>query len=110
MATKKAIKATHRYDKEADVLYVTFGDDEPTYVDNIDDVLLIEVGCFSGLPKGFRILGLRENQVQAVGMVVMKKINKQVRSLMESRRRAIKEQEPVFTNFCNTLPKIFATA
>lgn len=109
MATKKTIKATHSYDKEADVLYVSFGDDEPTYVDNIDDVLLIEVGCFSGLPKGFRILGARENKVQ-VSMVFVQQIKNRVHSLMENQRRVIKQQEPIFTNFCNTLPKIFATA
>lgn len=52
-------RATHHYDEEADVLYINLSDDEPTYVDNIDDTLLLEIGWFSGLLKGFRILGLR---------------------------------------------------
>jgi hypothetical protein len=49
---------THSYDEHADMLYVRFGkDQEPTFLENVDDVLLLEVGWFSGLPKGFRILG-----------------------------------------------------
>ena len=52
------ISITHSYDEDADVLYVrTSGDQEPTFVENVDDVLLLEVGWFSGLPKGFRVLG-----------------------------------------------------
>ena len=51
-------KTNWHYDKESDVLYVNFSDNEPTYVDNIDDMLLLEVGWFSKKLKGFRILGL----------------------------------------------------
>jgi len=42
--------------------------------------------------------------------MIVRQIKKQVRELMEERRRAIKEQEPVFTDFCNTLPNILASA
>ncbi len=111
MATKKTIKATHSYDKEADVLYVSFGDDEPTYVDNIDDIMLIEVGCFSGLPKGFRVLGFREKKVVVSMSVIIKELKNHVRQLMKSQRKAILDQEPIFTNFCKIkLPKVFAEA
>ena len=55
MAKAKKMKAHHRYDKEADDLYISFGDDEPTYVENIDDMTMLEIGWFSGLPKGLRL-------------------------------------------------------
>jgi hypothetical protein len=42
--------------------------------------------------------------------MLLSTIKKQVRELMEDRRRAIKEQEPVFTNFCNILPNILTSA
>lgn len=106
-----SIKSKSHYDKDADVFYVSFGDEEPTYVENVDDIMLIEIGCFSGLPKGFRVLEFREKRV-VVGMgVIIRELKSHVRQLMESRRKAILDQEPIFTNFCTTtLPKVFAKA
>jgi uncharacterized protein YuzE len=110
MAEKK-VNVRHHYDKESDVLYVHFGETEPTHVENIDDFLLLEIGWFSGLPRGFRIIGPKYHKVSAFKVtMVVKQIKDQVRELMEERRRAIKEQEPVFTNFCDTLPNILETA
>jgi len=110
MAAKK-ISVKHHYDKEADLLYVHFGDNEPTYVENIDDFLLIEIGWFSGLPKGLRIIGLKYHNISALKLtMVAKQIKKQVRELIENRRRVIKEQEPLYTNFCEKLPQILSEA
>lgn len=109
MASKK-IKITHSYDKESDVLYVRFGsDEEPAFVENLDDFLLLEIGWFSGLPKGFRILGPKYHKIESISTTIVKRVKKEVRELMEGRRRAIKEQEPVFADFCNTLPNILAS-
>jgi len=58
------------YDQEDDVYYVTFKTGEPSYCVEVDDVLLLEVGSFSHLPTGFRILNFRKNNVQAVGIRV----------------------------------------
>jgi hypothetical protein len=44
------------YDKEDDVYYVNFGTGEPSYSVEVDDVLVVEVGMFSNLPTGYRIL------------------------------------------------------
>jgi len=110
MAAKK-IKAKHHYDEEADVLYVHFGESEPTYVENLDDFLLVEIGWFSGLPKGFRIIGLRHHNVSTLKLtVVVKRIEQQVRELMQNRRRLMKEQEPLYVEFCKGLPRILAAA
>jgi hypothetical protein len=104
------INITHSYDEGADVLYVRIsGDQEPTFVENVDDVLLLEVGWFSGLPKGFRVLGPKYHDIQSVTAGI-RQIKKQVHQLMEQRRKAIKEQEPVFASFCDKLPSIFASA
>jgi hypothetical protein len=40
----------------------------------------------------------------------MGQIKKEVRQLMEERRKAIKEEEPIFTSFCDKLPSILASA
>jgi hypothetical protein len=91
------------------VLYVRFSkDQEPTFVENVDDVLLLEVGWFSGLPKGFRVLGPKYHNIKSVTNL-MGQIRKEVRQLMEERRKAIKEQEPIFTSFCDKLPSILTS-
>ena len=48
------------YDPETDTMYVSFGTGEPSYVEEVDDFLLIEKGMFSDLPTGFRILNFKE--------------------------------------------------
>jgi hypothetical protein len=110
MANNK-INIKHNYDKDADVLYVNFGvDQEPTFIENVDDFLLIEIGWFSKLPKGFRILGPKYHNLKSLNVSIVRQIKKQVRQLMEERRKAIKEQEPLFTSFCEALPNILTTA
>jgi uncharacterized protein YuzE len=48
------------YDSEADTLYVTFGTGEPSYAEEIDDVFVVEMGMFSRLPTGFRVINFSE--------------------------------------------------
>ena len=108
---KKEIDVRHQYDRESDVLYVRFGEQEPTYVENLDDFVLIEIGWFSGLPRGVRLIGPKYHKITSVQLtMVVKQIQKQVRELMEHRRQLIKQQEPMFANFCNTLPQILEMA
>lgn len=51
---------THHYDEEADVLYIDFGSDEPCYTENLDDLVMIELGWFSKKMHGIRIVGPKE--------------------------------------------------
>lgn len=44
------------YDQESDIYYVSFKTGEPSHVVEIDDTFLVEVGFFSSLPTGFRVL------------------------------------------------------
>jgi hypothetical protein len=105
------LKIKHSYDKDADVLYVRFNPNkEPTFVENVDDLLLFEIGWFTGLPKGFRILGPHYQDVGSIKVTIAKHIKKQLRQFMEEKRKAIKEQEPVFASFCDKLPSILSSA
>ncbi len=54
------------YDQEDDTYYVTFNTGEPSYCIELDDVLLLEVGVFTNLPTGFRILNYHKNKVKTV--------------------------------------------
>ncbi len=50
------IDFSETYDQEDDVYYVTFKTGEPSYSVEVDDILLLEVGVFTNLPTGFRVL------------------------------------------------------
>ncbi len=92
------VQISHRYDEEADVLYVSFGGEEPCYTENLDDFLMVEVGWFSRLPRGFRILGPRAHKLTGVAFqAVVKRAGRQCLKIMEERRKEIEEQEPAFT-------------
>ena len=107
MAKGKKIESSHSYDKEADVLYIAFGgDDEPTYAENIDDVIVLEIGWFTHLPKGLTLLGLKSHKITSIqGMIVQ--VSKKAHSLIEQRRAQIEAQEPAVASVLNDLPRIF---
>src|SRR5438034_8638575 len=44
------------YDREGDVYYVNFGTGEPSYCVEVDDEIVVEVGLYSKLPTGYRLL------------------------------------------------------
>jgi len=49
------------YDKEADVLYITLGTKEPSYCEEVDDILLIEKGFTTNKITGFRVLDFKHH-------------------------------------------------
>lgn len=59
------------YDQEDDIYYVSFKTGEPSYCAEVDDVLLLELGLFTNLPTGFRILNFNKSGVQAVQIKVL---------------------------------------
>ena len=77
------INFSETYDQEDDTYYVTFMTGEPSYCVEIDDVLLLEVGVFTNLPTGFRILNFHKSNVKTVGFDVL--IQKVKDILQESR-------------------------
>lgn len=94
------LQINHHYDEEADVLYVSFGNEEPAYTENVDDFLMLEIGWFSGLPQGFRIIGPKSHKLKTIKFqTIIKKAGKQFRTIMEKRRKEIKKQEPLFNKF-----------
>jgi len=54
------------YDLEDDIYYVTFNTGEPSYCIEVDDVLLVEVGMFTKMPTGFRVLNFNKNKVAMI--------------------------------------------
>ena len=72
------------YDQEDDICYVTFKTGEPSYCIEVDDALLLEVGLFTNLPTGFRILNFHKSGIETISIdVLIKKVKK---ALQESRK------------------------
>ncbi|HUI06809.1 MAG TPA: hypothetical protein VL486_07365 [Verrucomicrobiae bacterium] len=67
------IDFSEHYDQEDDIYYVTFKTGEPSIVEEIDDVLLMEIGIFTGMPTGFRILNFNKHNIAQVGFRVLVK-------------------------------------
>ncbi len=106
---KRQLKVNQHYDDEANVLYIAFGSDEPTYTENIDDIFMLEIGWFSRLPQGIRVVLPQGKKLKTVEMtLVINQMKKKVRNLMKSRQMLTTQQEPAFYNFCEQLPTIFA--
>ena len=66
------------YDRENDVYYVTFKTGEPSYCVEVNDVLVLEVGLFSNLPTGFRVLNMSKHETRTVALSEAKKYLEQV--------------------------------
>lgn len=67
------------YDDEADVLYINLGLNEPSYCEEVDDLLLIERGYFSHRISGFQIIDLKHHGITGVKIerYIKKAINKE---------------------------------
>jgi uncharacterized protein YuzE len=60
------------YDEDGDVLYISFGTGEPSYCDEVDDMLLVERGIITNAITGFRILDVRHHRIKSVQVWVGK--------------------------------------
>ena len=70
------------YDQENDVYYVSFGTGEPSYCVEVDDVLVVEVGLFSNLPTGYRILNKSKIEMrQLPNSEIKERLSKALRAL-----------------------------
>lgn len=98
MAEKMNI--TFHYDEDADILYLDFGSDEPCYTDALDGSLMIDIGWFSNLPRGAKIMSPKARNIKSV-QVVFGQITKACQKLMEKQAQLIHTTEPIFENILN---------
>ena len=86
----KKIELAEVYDQEDDTYYVTFKTGEPSYCIEIDDICLLEVGVFTNLPTGIRILNFHRHKIDNI------KINIQV--LLEKVKSVLSDRpQPTFS-------------
>ena len=91
------------YDQEDDIYYVSFKTGEPSYVIELDDVLLLEVGMFTHMPTGFRVLNFKKNRVRTVR--ILAQVKKNVEDATKNLSAALRTRE---TQVERTLEKVFA--
>ena len=93
---KTKINFKHTYDANADVLYVNFGDGEPTFVEELeDDFILLEIGWFTNLPKGIRVIGPKKHNLAHLNFhVIEKRIEKEFDTIFKNNIRQLKAQRP----------------
>ena len=90
-----SIAFSEHYDEEDDIYYVTFKTGEPSGVLELDDILLLEVGAFTGLPTGFRILNYSKHKIDAVEIAVkkvkeaMSTVKKDFPAMMDTRSKQV---------------------
>jgi len=73
------------YDAQADMLYVNFGVDEVSVTTEVNEDLLLDVGYYSGLVTGFRIVSPRRKNIAV--QVIVEKMIPRVRRMAERRAR-----------------------
>ena len=102
------INITKHYDKHADILYIDFGSDEPCYTEDIDGFFMIDIGWFSKLPRGVKIISPKTHKVKSVKMIVTQ-VERTCRRFMKQRVKQIQTEEPVLQNILGqTLNQAFA--
>lgn|GEM_PF-2057618 len=69
----KELKVAFDFNEDADVLHISLGTGEPSYCEEIDDILLVERGYFSGQITGFQIMDVTYHRIQSVGVVAFVK-------------------------------------
>lgn len=95
---KANIDFAEYYDQESDVYYVTFKTGEPSYSQEIDDILILDMGMFTNLPTGFRVLNFKKHVHDKVTVTVfVKKINRiieenfHLKNILKDREQQVKE-------------------
>ena|SRR5438128_3633780 len=78
-ARREENKMRFDYDQETDVLHVTFGTGEPSFGEEIDDHLVLDIGIYTGTPTGFQVLHVKEAEIASVN-VILRKTFKNVRN------------------------------
>ena len=104
MAIHSNQQVVESYDTETDTLYVSFGTGEPSYADEIDDVFVVEMGMFSHLPTGFRVINFSQHKDKAITASIKKVIKDRVRREQKEisqhiRERAVQLEKGVDSTF-----------
>ena len=80
MTALKTPKVSQVYDAEDDIYYVSFETGEPSYVEEVEDDIAVELGIFTNMPTGFRILNFKK---------LTEKIESEMKQMQKKLQRAM---------------------
>jgi hypothetical protein len=101
------LNITEHYDRIADVLYIDFGFDEPCYTEPIDGVVMVDIGWFSKLPRGLRVMSPRAHKFEC--QMVIRQAEQVCRKAMEQQVKQIQTEEPILHDILGqTLTQAFS--
>lgn len=95
-------KPTIDYDKEADVLYVSFGTDEPSYCESLNNFVLLELGAFTRQPTGFRVIQPGKRDINKMTVKVGKIIQRRIKTV----EKELHDREEVVKNAIKQIGQI----
>lgn len=86
------LNITFDYNEETDILTISLGTGEPSHSEEVDDILLVDRGYFSGQITGFQIMdvklhGIKEVQVGAFINKAIKREKKQFENFLQQRTK-----------------------
>ncbi len=96
---EEKINITHHYDTEADIFYIDFGSNEPCFTEDIDGIVMLDIGWFSKLPRGIRIISPKVHNMRNFQLLIIK----QCKDLMQRQAKQIKSQESHLQDLLNNL-------
>lgn len=84
---EERIKISHHYDEEADILYIDFGSNEPCFTEDIDGVVMLEIGWFSKMPRGLKVIGPKSHNMKSFNFQLI------IRKCKDLLQNQVKNQE-----------------
>jgi hypothetical protein len=93
MAKTKGNEMTVDYDEIADVLNVSFGTGEPSFSEEIDDLVVVDFGMYTGAPTGFQVLHVKETGINEIQVILEKKLPELVDRKAKSLKAVASERE-----------------
>lgn len=93
MKENKKTEFSEIYDQEDDIYYVSFKTGEPSFVVEVDDILLLEVGIFTKTPTGFRILNFKKKMDQGEIQITFGRVKKAIRDTAKDRDSIFRSRE-----------------
>ena len=76
------------FDEESDVLHITLGTEEPSYCEEIDDIVLVERGIFSHQITGFQVMDVTLHSIKKVQVIsYIEQAAKETKQQMKEKQR-----------------------
>lgn len=93
MIDVKNLNITVDFNEEADVLHISLGTGEPSFCEEVDDVILIERGYFSKQITGFQVMDVKHHGIKGVELhMIVQRVQKALQAEKRDFQKYMKEK------------------